>query len=110
MKSDRSQSVKQVLDSSVLVSLAYLEGFDALVEFADIECLCHVDCCSVDFLHVEGWLFWLDNDFNLDEKFLAEGAALGTMEAQVDLADFVASSDALTLQWLELISYLDRNI
>jgi hypothetical protein len=80
-KSDRSHSVKKVLDCSVLISLAYLEGFDALVEFPYIECLCHVDSSSVDFLHVEGWLFRLDNDFNLDKKFLAEGAALGTMEA-----------------------------
>jgi hypothetical protein len=37
MKSDRICSVKKVLNCSVLVSLAPLEGFNALVEIADIE-------------------------------------------------------------------------
>ncbi len=107
-----SGTVKQVLNSSILVAVTDLQGFNALVKGADIESLWHVDGSSEYFLHIKvvvKWLTWYEHDFDLNEELLAEGVALGTVEAEVDLADFVASSDALTLERLELLSDLDRD-
>lgn len=107
-----SNSVKEKLDCSALVSVALLQGINAFVEGAEAQILSHVESCTEDvFLVIQvDFSGLVEHDLHFDEELLTKFVSFRTLEAQIDLANFKAGIEIFTQEGFELCSDLNRDV
>jgi hypothetical protein len=99
--------IKNYLASCFNVTSTSGESLDALIKCAKLKVLSHIQRISEELLLIE--LLLRKHNFYLDEEFLTEIVALGTVETKVDLSYFKAST-SVSQRCLEMLSDLNWNL